>query len=885
MSVHDARRPSTGVLTFLFTDIEGSTRRWEADAEAMRTALQAHNLTLRDAIEAQGGDLFNYTGDGVCAVFHSPLRAIGAAIAAQRALDLPVRMGIATGEAEQRGDDYFGTVLNRTARVMAAGHGGQILVDGATASLTASGVELTALGPKRLRDIAKPVEIFQVGAPGLHTDFPPLRTLDPTPGNIRPPATRLIGREPELADLETVLKEHRLVTLTGVGGVGKTRLALELAIRVMHVFPDGVWLIELATINDPIAVPEVVAATMGVNRQPSVSLTESLAAALEGRLRLLVFDNCEHVLDAAASTVEAIFEGCPTVKILATSRQGLGVADEQLWPIRALEVRPSAESSATTLFVERSRAVAPNLALSGSDSDVVEICRRLDGLPLAIELAASRLQSMTVAELRDRLDHRFRLLVGSRRGAGHHQTLRHAVQWSYDLLDEAEKHVLTTCSVFAGGFDLAGACAVTGCDDDFAALDLLDALVRKSLLGAGHSSGQTRFSMLETIRQFAEEQLASAGAAAAARTAHARYFAERAQAVLAMWNGQRQREAYSWLTEELANLRVAFRWSADRHDLDTASAIAVYATFLGFWIEQHEPIRWAEKLIGPARAVQHRRLAQLYLMAGRYVADEALGYTESGRLAMDTGGYDPVPYDLEAWLGGAYLSRGKPDGYVEWCRKLMTQQSGPQPFTQSCLVIALTMAGLHDEAVANADGLLTSADAVDNPAIQAMARLAWSMANRDADPVTANEVGRRGLEIAQSSGNQLLESQLALTLSRLAALHGDPADAFDYVTVAIRNRYDSGNFSLMRSPLGVLASLLDRLGHAQPAAVISKSAATPLTQTAYPEITTAIRHLRATLGEQAYESLAQSGERMTDAAMAAYAFEQIEQARALLPRP
>jgi predicted ATPase len=267
-------------------------------------------------------------------------------------------------------------------------------------------------------------------------------------------------------------------------------------------------------------------------------VSESVAAAMEGRVRLLVFDNCEHVLDAAADLIEAILAQSATVRIVATSREGLGVADEQVWPVPSLDLSGGIDSAAVNLFVERAQGVAPRFSLATADEAgaVVEICRRLDGIPLAIELAASRMASMTASEVRDRLDHRFRLLVGSRRGLGRHQTLRHAVAWSYDHLDDAEKVLLQRCSVFAGGVDLQSACAVTGSDDDFAALDLLDALVRKSLLVADRSSGRTRFSMLETIRQFAEEQLVAGGEATEARTAHARYFGGRETDVMALWD-------------------------------------------------------------------------------------------------------------------------------------------------------------------------------------------------------------------------------------------------------------------------------------------------------------------------------------------------------------
>ena len=519
-----------------------------------------------------------------CAAFASPMSAVDAAVAAQRELQLPVRMGLATGEAELRDGDYFGTVLNRAARVMAAGHGGQILLAESTAGLL-SGVDLLDLGPRRLRDVPTPVGVFQVRAPGLRTEFPSLRALDTSPGNLRPAASSFIGRESELAEVQAAVNAHRLVTLTGVGGVGKTRLALEVAARLADEFPDGVWFFELAAVTDPAAVPDAVAAVLGITQQPGKTVSESVAAALEGRVRLLVIDNCEHVLDAAADLIEAILAHSATVRVLATSREGLGVPDEQVWPVRSLDAAAGIDSAAVSLFVERAQGIAPGFSMVDGDeaAAVTEICQRLDGIPLAIELAASRMASMTASEMRDRLDHRFRLLVGSRRGLERHHTLRHAVAWSYDLLDDTEKTVLDRCSVFAGGFDLQSACAVAGSDDldEYAILEVLDALVRKSLLVADRSSGRTRFSMLETIRQFAEEQLVARGAASEIRAAHSRYFAGREADIMALWDSPRQREAYDWFTIELANLRTAFRWAADHGDLDVAATIATYAGWLG----------------------------------------------------------------------------------------------------------------------------------------------------------------------------------------------------------------------------------------------------------------------------------------------------------------
>ena len=876
------------MVTFLFTDVEGSTRRWDADADGMRAALAAHDEVLRGEIEAHGGFRFKHTGDGVCAAFASPRSAVDAAVAAQRALELPVRMGLATGEAELRGGDYFGAVLNRAARVMAAGHGGQVLLDGTTAGLCSS-IDLMALGPRRLRDIAKPVEMFQVLAVGLRSEFPPLQTLDAAPGNLRPPTTSFIGRAAELAEVQEALKAHRLVTLTGVGGVGKTRLATEVAARLADEFPDGVWLFELAAVADPAAVPDAVAAVLGITQQPGKSVAESVAAALEGRVRLLVFDNCEHVRDAAADLVEAILAHSATVRVLATSREGLGVADEQLWLVPSLEVRAGIDSAAVSLFVERARSVASRFSVATAEeaAAVVEICRRLDGIPLAIELAASRMASMTASEVRDRLDQRFRLLVGSRRGLERHHTLRHAVAWSYDHLDEEEKSLLERCSVFAGGFDLQSACAVGGFDgsDDYAMLDLLDALVRKSLLVADRSSGRTRFSMLETIRQFAEEQLVARGAATEVRAAHARYFAGRETDILALWDGPRQRESYDWFTAELANLRTAFRWAIDQGDLDVAATIATYAGFLGFLAEIYEPIAWAEELIESARAVAHPRLAFLYVIAslccvaGRIEA--AVGYSDAGQTVVGND-RDEVPYGVHYWLGSAYTYTGQPERSVEWHRAQLARGRDTHASTRASLVIALAFVGSPDEVMAAATGLIEAAEATRNPYALSFALMAYGFACKNAYPNRALEAMRRGLVIAQDSGNRTIEALLASSLALFEAIFGDPLAALEYSAVAIRNHHDAGNTANMRASLAVLAILLQRLARHEPAATIAGFAPNPMTAVAIPEFGTAITHLRDALGDKTYDSLARNGETMTTSAIVAYAYDQIDQARAEL---
>ncbi|PXW99580.1 ATP-binding protein [Mycolicibacterium moriokaense] len=867
-------------MTFLFTDIEGSTRRWESDAAAMRAALLAHDNVLRTAIEEHGGFLFSHTGDGVVAAFASPMSAVKAAVAAQRTLELPVRMGLATGEAELRDGDYFGTVLNRAARVMAAGHGGQILVADSTAGLL-SDVDLQDLGPRRLRDLPNPITVFQLQASGLPTDFPPLRGDASNPGNLRPAITNLIGRDTEVSDIQAAVRSRRLVTLIGVGGVGKTRLALDVATRLADEFVDGVWVFELAAVADPAAVPDAVAAVLGITQQPGKSVSASVASALEGRSRLLVFDNCEHVADSVADLVEAILAASATVKVLATSREGIGVADEQLWRVPSLDV-----DAAVQLFVERAQSMDAG-ALAEELTAVEDVCRRLDGIPLAIELAASRMASMTAAEVRDRLDDRFKLLVGSRRGLERHQTLRHAVAWSYDLLDDSQKALLERCSVFAGGFDIQSACAVAGFDDidDYTVLALLDALVCKSLLVADRSSGRTRFSMLETIRQFAEEQLAACGDATTVRDAHARHFAGREADVLALWDSPRQREAYDWFAVELPNLRTGFRWAADRGDLDAATTIATYAGLLGFCVESYEPIAWAEELIEIARAVEHPRLAFLYVIAswcyltGRL--QEAVRYSEAGQIVV-AGSPDRVLFGFESWLGGVHNFTGQGERSVEWSRFLLARGSDPYANMRAGLVFGLMSTGSHAEAVAVANDLIDAAEAVANPWALSFVLLTYGIACIDVDPLRARGAMRRGLAIAQDSGNRYNETHLANLLGRLEARHGEPLAALDYLALAIRNYHDSGNTEVMRVPLAVLAAFLDRLGRDEAAATIAGYALGPITKAWIPEMNTVIAHLRDVLGDQTYESLAHNGETMTTTAMATYAYDQIDQARAEL---
>jgi tetratricopeptide (TPR) repeat protein len=415
-------------------------------------------------------------------------------------------------------------------------------------------------------------------------------------------------------------------------------------------------------------------------------------------------------------------------------------------------------------------------------------------------------------------------------------------------------------------------------------MDLLHSLVRKSLLVVDRSAGRIRFSMLETIRQFAEEQLVAGGEADSVRTAHTRHFADREAEILALWDSPRQRESYTWFFTELANLRSAFRWAADRGDLDAAATIATYAGILAFMVENHEPVAWAEELIETARAVDHPRLASLYVVAAlSWIAgrvDDALTYVEAG-MAMRTAPGE-VPFGFDGLLGGVYTLVGQPEKAVDWFQSHIDPVRDPLAAARANRVLLLSMVGRGDEAMVGAADVVKAAETTGNPYALTYALLAYGYAFRGTDIEGALAAMRRGLTIAHESGNRANESFLALNVGHLEGRLGDTAAALDHLTLAVRIYHDSGSTTSVRSPLAVLAALLDQFGHHESAATIAGFAHSPLTAVAFPEFTTAITHLRDVLGDETYETLARSGEAMTTAAIATYAYDQIDQARTQL---
>jgi len=534
-----SEQPS-GAVTFLFTDIEGSTRLWEEHPDAMQVALARHDELLRDAVAGRGGRVVKTTGDGVHAVFSVAADGVAAALDGQLALgrepwgatgEIRVRMGLHTGTAEVRDGDYYGSVLNRAARLMSVAHGGQVVLSQLTEQLVRDAlgpdVELVDLGEHRLRDLSEPLHVFQVACGDLERAFPPLRSLDVASGNLPVQISSFVGRERDLERLRELLGSRRLLTLTGVGGVGKTRLALQAAIDAQSRYPGGAWLAELARTGDPDAVASVVVTALGAPAQPGVDDVDNLCGYLGTTHSILVLDNCEHVLDAAADLAAAVLDRCPNVVIMATSREPLDLEGEQVVPVRPLD----AATDAVSLFAERAQRVDPEFVIDGDNRAAVEeICRRLDGVPLAIELAAARVDSMAPADVAARLDDRFRLLSsGRRRSVDRHQTLRATLEWSHQLLDEPEQVLLRRLGVFAGGFTADSARVV--CGDDLA----LASLVRKSLVQYEREPAPGRYRLLETVRVFALEQLAEADEALTIGRAHAEWVASFVDHPIADW--------------------------------------------------------------------------------------------------------------------------------------------------------------------------------------------------------------------------------------------------------------------------------------------------------------------------------------------------------------
>ena len=595
----------SGMVTLLFTDMEGSIRLWETDPEAMAEASARHNRIVCEQIEVAGGRVFKTVGEAFHAVFADPSAALASAVAIQRAagterwppgLLIRVRMALHSGACVERDGDYFGPVVNRVARLLAVGHGGQVLVTGGTYELLANrmpdGIGLRDLGDHRLQDLGRAERVFQVTGPGLAAGFGRLRSLDDPAlrHNLPSQATSFVGRAAELAELRSLVSGgSRLVTIAGPGGIGKSRLALQVAAEALDGAGDGVWLVELAPVAEPELVARTVAAALQVREEPGRPMLDTLVEAVGDRYLLVVLDNAEHVLGAAAKLADVMMRSCPRACLLVTSREPLGVGGEHVFRVPSLAVPPAdlaapgrlAAFESVQLFAERAVMYRRGFALDEVNAAAVAaVCVRLDGIPLALELAAARLGSLSVSEISSRLDQRFRLLTGgSRTALPRHQTLRALIDWSYDLLHPEEQILLGRLSVFAGGWTLEAAEAVTSAGDagGWQVLDHLAALVGKSLVLADEIHGSTRYRLLETVRHYAAERLARRPGfeLGETRAAHRNHYLTLVETAGMHLRGPDEARWLDRLEVEFDNIRAALAFSlADPHSADPGLRLA-----------------------------------------------------------------------------------------------------------------------------------------------------------------------------------------------------------------------------------------------------------------------------------------------------------------------
>jgi len=826
-----AELPS-GTVTFLFTDLESSTRLWEELPDAMSDALERHDEILRDAVGAHDGVVLSRMGDGIAAVFVSAPHAVAAAVEVQRRMvaepwedtgPLRARMAMHTDEGRMRAPgEYMNQPLNRCARLMAAAHGGQVLLSEATAAVTRGrlpeGADLVDLGEHRLRDLAEPMRVWQVVHPDLADRYPPLRSLDALPGNLPPQLTSFVGRGDELTSIAKALEEARLVTLTGTGGVGKTRLAVQVAAEVVERFAGGAWFCELAAVNDGDAMAQVVAATLGCQQRAGLSLSESVVEYLKVRELLLVLDNCEHLLDDAGDFAEAVVRSCPKVSVLVTSREALEVAGERVVRVRSLPApaqssrgRNLLESAAVQLFADRAADSGADTAWDDRQWTAVgEICRRVDGIPLAIELAAARSTAMSPADVAAHLDERFRLLTGSRRGrVERHQTLRATVEWSYQLLDDDARIVFDRLGVFAGTFDAAAAISVAGSDDLLGGWEVTDALaslVAKSMLVPETGpDGTTRYGMHETLRHFARERLDETGDTDRWRRAHAHHYAA---AACDTGEGIIGPDHVLWvnrLRADLDNVRAAVIWALERDDPDDQElALRILAPLEGTLRGYHYLALGALAVQGidaaqtspPQLRAPVLTLAAYYAFnQGRNQEARALIYdAQRDGIVMDT--VDPLtPYSGAVVFEMAAGNHARALQLAADTRPEV--ETVDNPYSQSGFLGAVAcmeaLAGHFEQARADAERALDLARRLQNVGVIANALQATAFALQRDDPTAALAAAEEFLDLARTYADVGTTAATVMALAGgIRARLGDDTGALTLLHDAVAVARDQG---------------------------------------------------------------------------------------------
>ncbi len=711
----------------------------------------------------------------------------------------------------------------------------------------------------------------------------------PGRGNLPRSTTSLIGRSREVTDAASLVRSRPLVTLSGVGGVGKTRLALAVGAELAEEFPDGVWLVELAPVGDSDAVPDAIATALGATPQGGARVIDTVAETLAGRRVLLVLDNCEHVLAAVAEAIGVILARSEGPRVLTTSREQLRAPAEAVLMVPPLTV-DGVTSDAVTLFVERARAVRAEFGIFDEQTAnaVISICATLDGLPLGIELAAARMAAMSAVEVSDRLDDRFRLLTGPELGPDRQATLRHTVAWSYDLLTDEERTIVRTASVFSGGFDLPGLCAVSEESDDIEVLRVLDSLVRKSLVVAHHDSAATRYSLFETIRAFADERLAETGERDARRDRHATYLAGEAVSRWELWNGPGWRSQVDWVQAELANLRSAYRWSLDRGHVETATDLAAHAALMGFSVELFETIAWAEAVLPAAVRADARRLPRLYAAAG-YACFVGRAQTASANAHRateleGTPGHDSCEPGYATFieaLGQVYS--GNLDKYVELTREVAALPGPGQAYGIAAYVDGLQSAGRVEEALALVEPAERAARDLGNPYWVTYTLWIVGLAYSRTDAQRALRTWDEAVAYLGEHDVRFFEGFVARDAALLHTSDGQLETALSLVGTSIDAFVRSGAVAQLVISLATLPALFERLD--RPGVARTLLGALARDEAGFhhvPGLAELGERLDAQLGEEAAERFVAAGRAMDVRDCATYALHQVDLARQAL---
>ncbi len=813
----DPALPS-GTVTLVFTDIEGSTRLLQQLGDAYASLLADHHRIVSTAADGHSGSRVDAAGDGLFYSFQTARGAIAAAVAAQRALtehewpvgaDVRVRMGIHTGEPISAVTGYVGIDVHRASRICTAGHGGQILVSQTARTLIGGsmpdGVSLHDLGEHRLRGLDAPERLYQLLGEGLRAEFPPIRSLETLPNNLPRQLSSFVGRDHEILEAEERLRDATTLTLTGPGGVGKTRLALEIGAHLVDGFDGGVWLVELASVAEGDLVIAAVGSALRVKQRPGTEMVATLIESIAEKPTLLILDNCEHLLDAVVATADELLRHCPHLQLLATSREALGIPGESLMPVPSMSLPLASVADddlpgltrcdAVRLFVDRARAVTPAFALTTENAAAIaQICRRLDGIPLAVELAAARIRSLPPHQIAARLDDRFRLLTGGTRTAlPRHRTLRAAFDWSFDLLSRAEQALIPRLSVFSGSFSLEAAEAICpgGAVDAADMLDLLGRLIDRSLLLSEEEGAEARFRMLETIRDYAQERLADSDEAAELHVRHRNWFVALVESARpAFFSGPVQADWVARLARDHDNLRAALRWADD----DPEGADAELSLASGLWRfwevrgDLAEGTAWLSRALGRVGGEVSPRRASALTGAGVLAAQQgdlvAAGAFHDASLLLHRELGNPIAV-AAACSNSANVAVERGD--LDRARRLFAEairlslDAGDRHGAAFSLINLADVAARQGDAPEAdrlyAESISTFRELGDDFGVaHATAKLAQSARGRG-DRATARERYREAIAIHQRTGDRQAEARMSASLGDLAAEEGDLGEA------------------------------------------------------------------------------------------------------------